>query len=163
MRAAVEDVEHGGGKNAGIDAAEIAIERNLESLRNGAGSGHGYGEDGVGAEFAFIGCAVESDHGLIEQALVGCIQPFDFWGNDAFDVGDGLEDALAEVVGFVAIAEFHSLVLAGGGARRHNGAALSAAFEDDISFHGRISARVEYFAGANGNNFSHMSPHNAVL
>jgi hypothetical protein len=66
-------------------------------------------------------------------------------------------------VGFVAIAEFNGFVFAGGCAGGHDCAALGTALENDISFYGRIATRVENFAGANGNNLSHMSPHNAVL
>jgi hypothetical protein len=48
--AAVEDVHHGGGQDAGVDAAEVAIEGSLSAFGGGAGGGHGDGEDGVGAE-----------------------------------------------------------------------------------------------------------------
>src|SRR5437762_3039 len=55
MRAAVEDVEHGGGENAGIDAAKVAIERNFKCLRDSTGGSEGYSENGIGTELAFVG------------------------------------------------------------------------------------------------------------
>jgi hypothetical protein len=54
-------------------------------------------------------------------------------------------------------------MLAGGGARRHNGAAQCAAFQNYVCFHGRVSAGIKYFAGTYGNNLSHITPHDAVL
>ncbi len=60
VRAAVEDVHHGRGQDAGVDAAEIAVERELEGVGGGAGDGHGDGEDGVGAELALVLGAVDA-------------------------------------------------------------------------------------------------------
>ena len=113
----------GVGRMLAVDAAEIAVERNLEGLGHGAGAGHGDGQDGVGAELALVGGAIESDHGLVDEALVGGIHAFDFGGDDGFDIGNGLENALAHVVALVAVAQFDGLMLAGGSARRHDGAA----------------------------------------
>ena len=68
--ATVEDVHHGRGQEAGVDAAEVAIERELEGFGGGAGAGHGDGEDGVGAEFGFVLGAVDGNHGGVDEALV---------------------------------------------------------------------------------------------
>ena len=163
MRAAVEHVQHGRGQNAGVDAAEIAIERNLQRLRHGARGGHGDGEDGIRAQLALVGGAVERDHGLVDEALIGGVHAFELGGDHGFHVGDGLQHAFAEVVALVAVAQFHGLVLAGGSARRHNGAAQSAAFKNYVRFHGRIAARIQNLARANCNNLSHICPRNAML
>ena len=116
--AAVEDVHHGRGQDAGVDAAEVAVERELERVGGGAGAGHGDGEDGVGAELGLVLGAVDGDHGGVDEALVGGVHAGEFGGEDGFDVFDGVEDALAEVVVLVAVAELDGLVLAGGGAAR---------------------------------------------
>ena len=97
------------------------------------------------------------------QALVGGVHAFQLGRDDGFHVGHGLQHALAEVMALVAIAQFHGLMLAGGSARRHDGAAQGAALKNYIRFHGGIAARVKNFARANGNNLSHISPRNAVL
>ena len=143
MRAAVEHVEHGRGQDAGVDAAQVAIERNLQRLGHGAGGGHGDSQDGVGAQLALVGRAVERDHGLVEEALVGGVHAFQFGSNDGLNVGNGLENALAQVVALVAVAQFHGLMFAGGGARGHNGAAQCAAFQNYVCFHGGIAARIQ--------------------
>ena len=163
MRAAVQHVQHGRGQDAGVDAAEIAIERNLQRLRHGAGCSHRDGENRVRAQLAFVRRAVERDHGLVDQPLVGGIHAFQFGRDHGFNVGHGLQHALAEVMALVAVAQFHGLMLAGGSARRHDGAAQRAALQNYVCFHGGISARVKNFARANRNNLSHISPRNAVL
>ncbi len=110
-----------------------------------------------------LGGAVEGDHGLVKEALIGGVHAFQLGCEDGFHVFNGLQDALAAEVGFIAVAQFHGFKLAGGGARRHNGAAQCAAFQDYVSFHGGVAARVKNFAGADGNNLSHIIPRNTVL
>jgi hypothetical protein len=53
-------------------------------------------------------------------------------------------------------------MFAGGSARGHNGAAKRAAFQDYVSFHGGVAARVKHLACTNGNNLCHFSPRNAM-
>ncbi len=113
MRAAVEHVQHGRGQDAGVDAAEVAIEGDLEVLRNGAGGGHGDGEDGVGAKLGLVGGAVEGNHGLVDEALVGGVDAFELGSDDGFDVLDRLQNALAHEVRLVAVAEFDGFMFAG--------------------------------------------------
>ena len=128
--AAVEDVHHGRGQDAGVDAAEVAVERELEGVGGGAGGGHGDGEDGVGAEPGLVFGAVDGDHGGVDEALVGGVHAGELGGEDGLDVLDGLEDAFAEVVLLVAVAELDGLVLAGGGAGGDGGAAHGSAVEE---------------------------------
>ena len=63
----------------------------------------------------------------------------------------------------VAVAQLHGLMLAGGSARRHDGAAERTALQNHICFHGGISTRIQNFARANRNNLSHISPRYTVL
>ena len=113
---------------------------------------------------ALVGRAVQRDHGLVDEPLVGGVHAFQLGRNHGFHVGHGLQARPCRtIVALVAIAQFHGLMLAGGSARRHNGAAQCAAFQNYVRFHGGIAARVENLAGANGNNLSHICPRNAVL
>ena len=64
------------------------------------------------------------------------------WGEDGLDVFYGLQDAFAEVMGLVAIAQFNGLVLAGRCSAWNGGAAERAGFKDYVCFYGRIAARV---------------------
>ncbi len=163
MRAAVQHVQHRRGQHAGVHAAQIAVQRNLKRLRHGARRGHGNGKNGVGAQLALVRRAVQRNHRLVDQPLVGRVHAFQLRRNHGFNVFHGLQHALAEVMALVAVAQFHGLMLAGRSARRHNGAAHGAAFQNHVRFHGRIAARVKNFAGTYGNNLSHIAPHNAVL
>ncbi len=163
MRAAVHHVHHRRGQNVGVDAAEVAIERNLEGLGHGAGGSQRDGKNGVGAQLALVRRAVELDHGLVDEALVAGVHALQLGGDDGLHIGNGLQNALAEIVALVAVAQFHGLMLAGRGARRHNGAAECAAFQNHVRFNGGVTARVQDFAGTDGNNLSHIAPHDAVL
>jgi len=100
---------------------------------------------------------------VIEEALIHGVEAFELGGEDGFDVFDGLEDAFAEVMAFVAVAELDGFVLAGGCAGGDGGAAEGAGFQDDVCFDGGVAARIENLAGADGNDFSHIIPRNAVL
>ena len=82
----------------------------------------------------------------------------EFGAEDGLDVFDGLENAFAEVVVFVAVAEFDGFVLAGGGAGGDGGAAYGSAVEDDVGFDGGIAAGVENFACVNRDDLGHVAP-----
>ena len=155
--AAIEDIHHGNGKQVGGVvggiAREVFVERLLESDGGGAGRGHGDGEDSVGAEAGFRGRAVESDHFVIESALVGGVGTNDGFGDFGVDVGDGFMDAFSQILGLVAIAEFDGFVFAGRGAGWNSGAAKRAGFEGDFGFDGGIAARVKDLAAVNPDDF----------
>src|SRR5208337_1442944 len=121
---------------------------------SGTSSGHGDGQDGVGTEPGFGGRAIEVDQIVVESALVSGVGTGDRFGDLGIDVGDGFEDALAKVLGLIAIAKFKGFVLAGGRARRNNGAAKSAGLKKDVGLDGRIAARVKDLAGVNVGDFS---------
>jgi hypothetical protein len=75
--------------------------------------------------------------------LIGCIHSFEL-GSDFFrNVFNGLEDALAEVLGFVTVAKFNGLVLAGAGATRYGCGSDGSAEEVNVDLDGGIAARVE--------------------
>ncbi len=130
MRAAIQHVQHRRRQNAGVDAAEVAIERNLKRLRNGARGGHRNGQDRVGAQLAFVRRAIERNHGLVDQPLIGGIHAFELGSDHGLNVGYCLQHALAQVVALVAVAQFHGFVLAGRSARGHNGAAQLRRFPE---------------------------------
>ena len=59
---------------------------------------------------------------------------------------DGLEHTLAEIARLVAVAQFHSLMRAGGGARRHRRAAHRTVFQHHIDLDRGIAAAIENLA-----------------
>ena len=70
-------------------------------------------------------------------------------------VADRLAHALADVALRVAVAQLDRLVLAGGGAARHRGAALRAARQHDVGLDGGIAAAVEDLAGVHFDDRAH--------
>ena len=98
----------------------------------------------------FVFGAVDGDHGGVEEALVGGVDADELGREDGFDVVDRGENAFAEVVRLVAVAELDGFVLAGGCAGRNGGAAHGSAGEQDVGFDGGIAAGVEDFAGGDG-------------
>ena len=146
MHAAIDDVHHRHRQQARGGAADIAVERLALGLRGGLGGGERDAEDGIGAEAAFVGGAVERDHGLVDLGLRLGVHAAERLENLAVDRLDRLAHALAAVAGLVAVAQFHRLMHAGGGAGGHRGAAERAVLQDDVDFDGRIAAAVEDFA-----------------
>ena len=73
--AAVDDVGHRHRQDAGVGAAEVAVERQAVGGGGGLGGGQADAEDGVGAELALVRGAVGGDHGAVEPDLVGGSRP----------------------------------------------------------------------------------------
>ena len=105
-------------------------------------------EHGIGTELAFIGSAIEFEHDLVDRQLVTGIEADEFRSDEAVDILNSFEDALAKVASFVAIAKLNSFVLTGAGTRRDGSAANDAGLEFDVDFNSRIATRVNDFAGA---------------
>jgi hypothetical protein len=99
MRSAVDDVERGAGQyERRLDAREVSkvlVKRDAllrcARLRNG----DGHAEDGVGAELAFVGRAVELDEEVIDFLLGSDLEAGldELRSDDVVDVGYGLADA----------------------------------------------------------------------
>ena len=140
MHAAVQHVHHGHGQHARLQSAQIAIERRARRLRRGAAGRHGDGQDGVGAQLALVGGAVERDHALVDFRLVAGVVPAQIGGDHRVDVVHGLRDALAQIAPLVAVAQFHRLVLARRGAGGNRRAAKRAVAQNHVRFHGGIAA-----------------------
>ena len=87
-----------------------------------------------------------------QAQLVGGVQADDGGGEDFRDIGDGLRHTLAEVAGFVAVAEFDRLVFASAGAAGNGRAADGSSGQFDIGFDGWVAARIEDLTGADGKN-----------
>ena len=156
VRAAVDDVHHRHRQRAGRDAADVAVERGAEALGRGLGGGEAGAEDGVGAEAALVGGAVERDQRVVDADLVGGGEPGQRVADRAVDRLDGAADALAAVAAGIAIAQLHRLVGAGRGAGRDRGAAHGAVLEQDVDLDGRIASAVEDLAAHDINDDRHL-------
>jgi hypothetical protein len=61
------------------------------------------------------------------------------FGDGPEDVGDGFAGSFAEVTLLIVVAQFYSLVFAGGSAARYRGPAVAAIGEKNFGFDRRIS------------------------
>ena len=106
VRAPVDDVHHRDGHLHGAHAAEVAVEREARFGGRGARDRHRDGEHGVGTQAALVFRAVQLNHQAVDLGLVARFETDQRVGDFAFDVADGLQDALPEVAGLVAVAQF---------------------------------------------------------
>jgi hypothetical protein len=114
--AAVQDVHHRHRQGAGVDAADIAIQRQAQILGRRLGDRERHAEDGVGAEARLVRRAVQVDHDVVDADLLGGVHPADGIENLAFHVGYRLPHALAAVAFLVAVPQLNRLMRAGGSA-----------------------------------------------
>jgi hypothetical protein len=154
--AAVDDVHHGHGQDFGIHAADVLVQGKAQGVRRCAGNGHRNAEDGIRAQFALGLGAVEVDHDLVNEGLLGGVHVDDFGGDEGVDIVNSLQRAFAEVTGFIAVAQFEGFVFAGGCAGRNSGATHSAGFEQNFNFEGGVAARVQNFACVDINDSRHV-------
>ena len=161
--AAIDDVHHRHGQGTGVDAADVAVEREADILGRRLGHREGDAEDGVGAEAGLVGGAVQVDHHVVDLDLVGGVQPGQHVEDLALHVGRSLADALAAEAGFVAVAQLHRLVRAGGGAGGHRDPAHGAAVEHHLHLERRVAAAVEDLAGDDVGDVGHGESCSVVL
>jgi len=144
---AVDDVHEGHRERPGIRAADVPVERQVG--RGGGRLGHGErdAQDGVGAQLALVGRAVQREERFVDGRLLEDAEAGQFRSNLFVHVGHGLEHAFAQVAALVAVAQFHGLVLARGSAAGHGRAAYDAFVRDDVHFQRGIAPAVEDLSG----------------
>ena len=136
---AIDDVHHGHGHHVGVAAANVAIERQSQGLGGSVGGGQGDTQDGVGAELALGGSAVEGYHFIVECALVEDIVAHECGCDDIVHIVHSLEHPLAPKAALVAVAKLQGLILTSGSARRHTGTAHNAILQCHFHFYCRIA------------------------
>mmetsp|Transcript_81542 Transcript_81542/g.226847 ORF Transcript_81542/g.226847 Transcript_81542/m.226847 type:complete len:508 (+) Transcript_81542:825-2348(+) len=159
MGAAVDDVHHRHRQLVAVHAAEVAVQRKAGLFGGGTGHGHRDGQHRVGAQAALVLGAVQVDQGLVEEGLLGGVQAQHGLADLGVDVLDGLEHALAQVAGLVAVTQLDRFAAAGGCTRRHGRAAHHARLQQHVALDGGVAAAVEDLSADDVNNGAHsMSP-----
>ncbi len=97
----------------GVDATNIAVKRQFQVGRGSLGHRQRHPQDGIGAKARLVGCAVQVDHDVVDDHLLGRLDAADRFQDLTFDVGDRRPDAFAAIAGFVAVAQLHGLMGAG--------------------------------------------------
>ncbi len=89
MFTAVQDIHHRNRQNAGVDAADVFIERQADEISRRPSYSQGNAESCISAEFGFVGCSIESNHKIVDPSLIQNIFADDFGGNDVVDILHG--------------------------------------------------------------------------
>lgn len=118
----------------------MCIEGNALLSGSSLGNSHGHSENGVGTQLLLVLGAIEL---VQERVYCGLVLHIDLLldegrGDGVVDVADRLGDTLATPLGLVSIAEFASLVGAGGCSRGNNGA-VEACLGDNVDLNGRVA------------------------
>ena len=145
MHAAIDDVHHRHRQGVGLDAADIAIERQVGGIGRRLGHGQRHAQDGIGAQPRLVGGAVQLDHGEVDLDLVLGIEPGQSVEYFTIHRGDRLFDALAAIA-LAAVPQLDRLMRAGRGTRGNRRPADAAVFQTHIHFHGGIASGVENLA-----------------
>ena len=155
--AAVQDVHHWRWQNLCIGATDVAIQWQSSVHGSSLGASQRNAEDGVGAKFSLVVGAVEADQFSIDGGLIADVPADEAWRDLFVDKANGFRHALAEIAGFVAIAQFNSFKSASGCAGWHSSTAEIAKFSDDIDFYRWIATGIEDFSCNNTFNFCHFN------
>ena len=129
-----------------------------QSLGVGRGEhrGDGDGEDGIPAEAAQVGGAVELAERAVERFLVGCVEVFHPRPEHLANRSDGATDSQARVP-LTPVAQLMHLVGAGRRARGNRRHAAAAPGEPHLAGDGGRAARVERLPGEDGLDPAHRS------
>ena len=155
--AAVEHVHHRHREHVGVGPADVAPQRQPRLLGGGVGDGQAHAEHGVGAEVALVRRAVEVDQQQVDGPLVEGLEPLEGVADLVVDVADGPQDAPAHEA-VAAVAELRRLELAGGRARRDDGASGGAGREEHLDLDGGVAARVEDLSTGDVLDGRHVGP-----
>ena len=155
VRAAVDDVHHRHRQDVGVRATDVAEQRQLRRLGRGAGDSQRDAEDRVGADLGLVVGAVQVDHRLVDQPLLGGVQPQQRRAQVVEHREHSLLDTLAAVAAGVAVATLGRLERAGGGTRGHARAGDRAVVQGHLDLDGGVAARVQDLAGADGLDAGH--------
>ena len=153
VRTAVDDVHHGNGEGEGVRATDVTVEGDVEGGSTGLSHGERYAEDGVGTEVRLRLRAVESEHLVVDAALIEHAVTHESGSDLLVDVLDGVERTLTAVALLVAVAEFEGFVLTGRSTGGNRCTAYYAVFERYVYFYCGIAARIEDLTGYDVLNF----------
>src|SRR3546814_8379564 len=106
-----------------------------------------WSSDVCSSDLALVLGAVEVDQALVKRNLVISVEALQRLRDRLVDILHGLQHALAQVAGLVAIAQFDRLLRTGGSSGRHHRATEAAIGKRDFGFERGVATGVEDFAG----------------
>ena len=149
MRTAVDDVHHRNRHGIGVATTDVTVERQTQGVGSSLGSSQRNTEDSVGTELALGGSAVESQHLVVECALIEHAVALQCGSDNGIHVLNSLQGTLTQIAVLVAIAELESFVLTGRSTRRNGSAAQYTIFQHYVYLNGGVATRVEDFSCMN--------------
>ena len=126
MSAAIQDVHHRDGEHMREHAAQVAVERQPKRAGGRLGNSQAGAQDGIGSQRGFVRCAVQLQQQLVDGFLFNGIPTNELVRNLIIDMVNRVQNALAAIAGFIAVAQFQRFMYAGRSARRYNRAAITA-------------------------------------
>ncbi|MNF89651.1 hypothetical protein D3C84_721840 [compost metagenome] len=164
--ATVDDVHHRNrhrvDTRGAVQVGDVSVQRQVLVVSGSLGGGQGHGEDGVGAQAAFVLGTVQLDHDAIEGFLVNRVFTQQRGADRAIDVGHGLQYTFAQVTALVAITQLQRFARASGSTGRRAGAADDAVVEKHVRFDSGIATGVENFTTFDVDDFCHCCKHSKV-
>jgi hypothetical protein len=160
VSAAVQDVQERHREDRGPRPAQVDVGGQARRLGCRPGDGERGPEDGVGAQAALVGGAVELDQDVVDERLLADVHARHPGGDLVLDVGDGTGDPFT-VVALAAVAELQGLPAPRRRTRRDGRAAPLPAVQDDVHLQGRVAPRVQDLAGDDLFDTEHPSPSQA--
>ncbi len=124
----------------GIHPTNIAVERQTKCIGRGFGDCQAGAQNGIGAQFGFVGSAIQIQQELIDHLLFDCIPPNQRVSDIFVDIIHSLENALTQEAAFVAVSHFQGFMDTGGCAGGHGCAAHRAIHQCDFDFYSRVAA-----------------------
>ena len=159
VRTTVEDVHHRNGKHVSVRATHVAEEGEVGRIGCRLRHGERDAEDGVRAKLALVVGAVQVDHDLVDETLLGGVEANDLGGDFVDDGVNRLLHTLAQVTALVAVTTLDGLEGTGRCTGRDCRACERTVLERDLDLDGGVAARVKNLAGANGLNAGHVAPY----
>ena len=156
VSAAVEDVHHGNRQLLGVNAADIVVQSHAQGLGSSLGASQGSAQNGVGAQTALVGGAVQLDHGLVDGDLVQNVHADQALSDLGVHVLHSVLNALAHVTALVAVTQLAGLIDTGGSAGGNGGTAHGAVLQVHLDLNGGVAAAVQDLTAQDVNDLDHL-------
>ncbi|MPN27652.1 hypothetical protein SDC9_175086 [bioreactor metagenome] len=153
MGAAVQDIHHGQGQGVGVGAAHIGVEGKVLMLGGSLGAGQRNTQNGVCAQAALVGGAVQGDEQPVDGGLLQNAFAHQRGGNFCVHIGNRLGNALTQIAAFVPVPQLTGFKLAGGSAGGRGGTADNAVFQRYLGLYGGISPGIQNLPACYVRNF----------
>src|SRR5271166_1311265 len=127
MGAPVDDVHHGNRQHFGVRATQVTEQRKIKLGGGGVRNRQRNSKNRVCAKFLFVGGTIQRNHRAIYSDLIERVHAGNGFGDLVFDVVYSFQYTFAEILVFLAVAQFPSFVFASACSAWNNCAADCAA------------------------------------